>query len=219
MPTWKERLRNLSNERRAYIIVMFVTVGALYAILRWSTAPTALEFKDVTGDSLQDLFLSLLLITAFKERAQEIYAIAWRAEGRAKRESDVKRASSPAAAATAEYNLSVYRAVTGRYVSLVSLCSGIFISLAGVRVLAPLVNAPTGDVQQSWLFVVDVLLTAGLLAGGSKLIHEVMAVVSKGLGKARGAVGDQAPAAPAPAPAAPAPATPAPAPAPPQGSE
>ena len=185
MLTWKERLHHLSKERWAYIIVMFVIVGALFAILQWSTAPTALKFKGITGDLLQDLFLSLLLITAFKERAQEIYVIAWRAEGRAKREAAIERAQNKETKAEKEQELSVYRAETGRYVSLVSLCSGIFISLAGVRVLAPLVNTPTCGMQQSWLFVVDVLLTAGLLAGGSKMIHEVMAVVSKYLNGTR----------------------------------
>ncbi len=181
MTTWRTRLLNLSIERWAYILVMFVVAGMLIAIVRWFTTPTALNIKDITSSSLQDMFLLLLLITAFKERAQEIYVIAWRAEGRAKRESNVKHASSDAAKTKAEDKLSDYRAETGRYVSLVSLCSGIFVSLAGVRVLAPLVEVPTGDVQQSWLFIVDVLLTAGLLAGGSKLIHEVMAVVSEAL--------------------------------------
>ncbi len=168
-----------------YIVVMLVAAGALIAILYKFTAPTALQFNDITSDSLQDLFLSLLLITAFKERAQEVYVVAWRAEGRAKRESQVQRASNDTDKAKAEDALSDYRAMTGRYVSLVSLCSGIFISLAGVRVLAPLVEAPTGTAQQNWLFVVDVLLTAGLLAGGSKLIHEVMVVVSAALNTTR----------------------------------
>ena len=58
MPAWKESLRNFLKERRAYIIVMLVTAGALFAIMRWSTALPALEFNDVTGDSLQDLFFS-----------------------------------------------------------------------------------------------------------------------------------------------------------------
>ena len=180
-----ERWAKLSTERWAYILVMFVTAVALTMILRWATAPQALAFKDITSDSLQDLFFSLLLITAFKERAQEIYVIAWRAEGRAKREAKVKRATDDATRAEAEDELSDYRARTGRYVSLVSLSSGLFISLAGVRVLAPLVEVPINAVQQSLLFIADVLLTAGLLAGGSKLIHEVMAVISEGLSTTR----------------------------------
>ena len=167
---------------------MVSVVVVLFAILRWSTSPTPLQFEDVTGDSLQDLFLSLLLITAFKERAQGIYVIAWRAEGRSRCESAVKQASTKNAKQKAELELSVYRALTGRYVSVVSMCSGVFISLAGIRVLASLVKDPTGDMQQSWLFVVDVLLTAGLLAGGSKMIHEVMAVVSTSLNRTRGAL-------------------------------
>ncbi len=184
--TWKDRLADLSKERWAYIIMMFGFALTMFGILKWSTAPAALAFKDITGDSLQDLFFSLLLITAFKERAQEVYVIAWRMEGRAKRELAAEEASTPDEKVEAEASLAAYRAQTGRYVSVVSMCSGILISLAGVRVLAPLVDAPNASVQQGWLFVVDVLLTGGLLAGGSKLIHEVMAVVSQALNKTRG---------------------------------
>ena len=82
----------------------------------------------------------------------------------------------------------MYRSETGRYVALGSWGAAIIISLAGVRVLAPLVSAPTVSLQQNWLFVVDVLLTAGLLAGGSKLTHEVMAVVSKALTMTKGKI-------------------------------
>ena len=185
MTSWKTRVKRLSTERWAYILVMLVTAAALTAIVRWTTAPQALAFKDVTSDSLQNLFFSLLLITAFKERAQEIYVIAWRAEGRARREAQVKRATDDAERAKAEDELTDYRARTGRYVSLVSLSSGLFISIAGVRVLEPLVEVPGSSVQQGFLFIADVLLTAGLLAGGSKLIHELMAVVSAGLGATR----------------------------------
>ena len=188
MPTWKESLRNFPKERRAYIIVMLLSIGALFAVWRWSAALPALEFNDVTGASLQALFFSLLLITVFMERAQEIYVSAWRAEGRAKRESDANQASSAAAKTKAAREQSEDRTETGRYVALGSLCAGIVISLAGVRVLAPLVSAPSVSLQQNWLFVVDVLLTAGLLAGGSKLIHEVMAVVSKALTMTKGKI-------------------------------
>ena len=191
MPIWNEFLRNLPKPRRAYIVVMLVSVGALFAILRWSTALPALAFNDFTGDYLQDLFFSLLLITVFMERALEIYVIAWRAEGRSERESDVNQASGTAAKTKAERELFVYRAETGRYVALASVCAGIVISLAGVRVLSPLVSAPTGGMQQTWLFVIDVLLTAGLLAGGSKLNHEVIAVVSTVLEMTKGRIARQ----------------------------
>ena len=143
---------------------------------------------NVTAGSLQNLLFSLLLITTFKERAQEIYVIAWRQEGRYKKEQAVKDAGEDEQKkAVAQGELQTYRATTGRYVSIVSLSSGFFISLAGVRVLSPLVKtAGMSSGQQEWLFVVDVLLTAGLLAGGSKMIHEVMAVVSEALGRTRG---------------------------------
>ena len=188
MPTWKESLRNLLKQRRAHIILLLGAAAFLFTITQWPHAFAALEFNDVTGDSLQNLFFSLLLITIFMERAQEIYVFSWRAEGRSKRESDLRRASSGAAKTKAERELDVYKSETRRYVALGSSGAAIIISLAGVRVLAPLVSTPAVGMQQSWLFAVDVVLTAGLLAGGSMLIHEVMAIVGKALEMTKGKI-------------------------------
>ncbi len=178
----------LTKERWGYVAVLVGMAVALAVILRFSSVVPGLTFRNVTAESLQNLLFSLLLIATFKERAQEIYVIAWRQEGRYKKEQAVKDAAEDEQKkAAAESELQTYRATTGRYVSLVSLSSGFFISLAGVRVLSPLVQtAGMSSGQQEWLFVVDVLLTAGLLAGGSKMIHEVMAVVSEALGRTRG---------------------------------
>ena len=176
----------LSGERWAYFGVLGGIAAVLFILLKYYGAIPALQCQDVTADKLQNLLFTLLLITTFKERAQEIYVIAWRQEGRSRLLQIVDSAPDKEGKHKAELELSRYRAKTGRYVSLVSLCSGVFISLAGVRVLSPLVTAPSiGSGQAGWLFVVDVLLTGGLLAGGSKMIHEVMAVVSEALGKTR----------------------------------
>ncbi len=176
----------LATERLAYVIAMVVMAIILLAIVLYGIVPSQLRFEDVTFESVQDLFVSLFLITTFKERAQQVYVIAWRAEGRAKRESDIEAAESDEDKRSAEQELARYRAQTGRYVAVVSLVSGFFISLAGIRVLAPLVVvAELSNGQQNLLFVVDVLLTTGMLAGGSQLIHEIIASTGKYLRPSR----------------------------------
>ena len=170
----------LEKERLAYAISMVAMSFILLIIVWYDAVPKKLTFADITFNSVQDLFVSLLLITTFKERAQQVYVIAWRAAGRAKRESAIDVAKTDEEKVTAKQELASYRAQTGRYVAVVSLVSGFFISLAGIRVLAPLISVDgLSDPQRRLLFVVDVLLTTGMLAGGSKLVHEIISSTGK----------------------------------------
>ena len=170
-----------------YIFTWIGTAIVLAIILIWGYPPLNLQFQKFEQDTVQNLLLPLLAISLFKERAQEVFVTAWRQEGRYKRQLAVKRAHTEAARDTAELELSRYRAETGRYVSVASITAGVFISLAGVRVLRPLLveNATFAGGQEAWLFIVDVLLTAGLLAGGSEGIHSVMALLTDYLEKTR----------------------------------
>ena len=112
----------LTKELKVYVGVLGGMAATLAVILWFSSVVPGLEFKNVTAESLQNLLFSLLLITTFKERAQEIYVIAWRQEGRYKKEQAVKDAGEDEQKkAVAQGELQTYRATTGRYVSLVSL--------------------------------------------------------------------------------------------------
>jgi hypothetical protein len=75
-----------------------------------------------------------------------------------------------------------------RVVSLgLSLVCAIIVSAAGFRVLATVVsNPPTGGTFQGAVFtVIDVLLTGGLIAGGSKGIHALTQAVGEVLDATR----------------------------------
>ena len=125
-----------------------------------------LDPDSITPKMLGKLFLSLVVVAATKERAQEVYVTAWRGPGRTDLEAALKQAA-PADKEAAEQALASSRATTGRQIALVSLALGICVSLVGVRTLAPLF--PRSNTS---MFLIDVVLTGGLLAGGSKAVPQ-----------------------------------------------
>ena len=76
--------------------------------------------------------------------------------------------------------LGEYRAGTQRRALLVGLTLGILVSLSGVRLLGPILEFGGVDewsFQQAVFQFTDIIVTAGLIAGGSATIHELMALV------------------------------------------
>lgn len=72
-----------------------------------------------------------------------------------------------------------YRAETARVTFVVGAFIGLIIGLAGVRVIAPLVDfklADWGTFQRFVFHSLDVVLTAGLLAGGANGVHQIIGV-------------------------------------------
>ena len=76
----------------------------------------------------------------------------------------------------AEENLENYRSSTRNIISLLSLLAGIVISLAGVRILQTFADIDLVGKQLSLFNAIDVLLTGGLLAGGSAGVHRLTKV-------------------------------------------
>ena len=92
-----------------------------------------------------------------------------------------KRAAIEDALANADVEekaLIPFRARTQKVSTWIGLAIGVFVSAAGYRFLAQLVDASVlGKTPQGSMFVAaDVLLTGAVLAGGSKLVHEIFAV-------------------------------------------
>jgi len=76
-----------------------------------------------------------------------------------------------------ELALTEYRATTRRIVSITALLLGFCVSAAGVRVLQPFVAKMASDGLQVQVFhAVDIILTAGLVAGGSEGINRLTSV-------------------------------------------
>ena len=146
------------------------------------------------GDSLQPIrtkdgeapFLTALtqlgilyIVALFVERSLEVLIKAWRQGGKSRLEEAVRLAEEGAKAET-ERALEEYRAGTQRRALLLGLTLGILVSLSGVRLLGPIFEfdaASTWSFQQAVFQFTDIIVTAGLIAGGSSSIHQVMALV------------------------------------------
>ena len=103
----------------------------------------------------------------------------WR-QGRKSRLEEEARSAEEAAKPEAEKALEEYRAGTQRRALLVGLTLGILVSLSGVRLLGPIFEIGVADAssfQQAVFQFTDIVVTAGLIAGGSATIHELMALI------------------------------------------
>ena len=76
----------------------------------------------------------------------------------------------------ADDDLDKYRDETKAIVSRLSLLAGIVVSLAGIRILQSFTDVALVGKQLSLFNAIDVLLTGGLLAGGSAGVHRLTKV-------------------------------------------
>ncbi len=104
--------------------------------------------------------VEIAAIHARRENVAKIFPVAQRNERNAK--ADVEK----------------YRSETGRITFFAGAFIGLIIGLAGIRVVAPLVDFELAQWTAFQLFLfhsLDVILTAGLLAGGASGIHQIVA--------------------------------------------
>ena len=121
----------------------------------------------------------LYIVALFVERALEVLIKVWRQEGRIRIEQQ-RGTAADGDSTTDTGRLEEYKAGTQRRALLVGLTLGILVSVSGVRLLAPIFqfDGTTGwTLQQAVFHFTDILLTAGLIAGGSSSIHELMALI------------------------------------------
>ena len=129
----------------------------------------------------------LYVVALFVERSLEVLIKAWRQGGKSGLEEEVRSATDDNKAKAAKV-LEEYRAGTQRRALLVGLTLGILVSLSGVRLLGPIFEFDTADewsFQKALFQFTDIVVTAGLIAGGSKTIHELMALIDEFLKSSR----------------------------------
>jgi hypothetical protein len=178
---------------------------AASAVAAWqASAFTGLAFKPFRAEEIVGNLTALFLISLFLERALEVFVSSWRDADRRKLEheilhavADVKAAPDSRAAAEAErlvrdkrHALHLYKAETARASFACGLIAGVVIALAGARALSPLLAAlpAPGSPQLLVVTIVDVVITAGLIGGGSDGIHKLISVVTDYLDATRGKV-------------------------------
>lgn len=122
----------------------------------------------------------LYIVALFVERSLEVLIKAWRQAGRTGLEQEKDSETDDGKRKEIAKNLEEYRAGTQRRALLLGLTLGILVSLSGVRLLGPIFQFDTGDgwsFQEGVFQFTDIIVTAGLIAGGSSTIHELMALV------------------------------------------
>jgi hypothetical protein len=179
---------------RTYYALMLVilALASVYAARSFDIY----TFNEVTRDSIINLLMPLFVLAVFLERAQEVFISAWRDLGASALEQDVTNWRQAAKDAkdtrgtqddkdaseglkNAREKLSEWKAKTKRYSFLVGLAGGVLISIAGIRVMNPLVSwdAEIVGAQGALFDVLDIFITGGLLGGGADGIHKLMSLI------------------------------------------
>lgn len=154
------------------------------------------ELKPVSTQTGDAPFLTALtqlgilyVVALFVERSLEVLIKAWRQGGKSSLEHSESSAEAGSDAETqAKKDLAEYKVGTQRRALLLGLTLGILIALSGVRLLGPIFSFDAtshGWFQQAVFHFTDIIITAGLIGGGSATIHELMALIDNFLKSSR----------------------------------
>ena len=154
------------------------------AVIIWVEGDSLGAIKTTQGEAPFLIALTqlgiLYIVALFVERALEVLIKAWRQGGRILLEEEIRSETDDQAKAGKEKKLEQYKAGTQRRALLAGFTLGILVSLAGVRLLGPIFDVSGVGVSgfQAAVFqFADIVITAGLIAGGSATIHELMALI------------------------------------------
>jgi len=167
----------------AAIAILVMLIFAIYAL--WECVYFKISVTDLTT-----LLAPVAFAAAVIERAVEILISPWRDTGANKLQSALAaiRASSSnsvsndnhAAEKAASDALDEYRGVTQRYAFAISIFLSLCVSIAGVRAFQPFLDSTkfaeltnTHPHQHEFFIVIDIVLSAAVLAGGADGVHSI----------------------------------------------
>ena len=169
----------LGNVSLRFVIAVSFIVMVLFAwVARWRGLILV-----VSPSNILNLLSPLVFAAAFIERAVEIVISPWRDPGAATLASQVEMLKAqnppdPEKIAHAQQNCRDYTAKTQQYAFAASICFSLASAYVGVRALWPFVDHASFErlgANQQWSFLVlDVALSAALLAGGADGIHSAV---------------------------------------------
>ena len=175
------------NIGRIWLALLVLALAAVVFSLGDSLKPIGTKAGEAPFLTALTQLGILYIVALFVERSLEVLIKAWRQGGKSRLEEAVHSAQEDAKA-EAKKVLEEYRAGTQRRALLVGLTLGILVSLSGVRLLGPIFEFGDADgwsFQQAIFQFTDIIVTAGLIAGGSTTIHELMALVDNFLKTSR----------------------------------
>ena len=159
-------------------ICLIIFVGIVTALFGWFD--TVQLRKDLDYDHYSSLFAGLFIITVIVERFIEVFNSIWRRKGRLEHIRDVEYAGNDKERIEAQRKLDAYRAKTETLAMYSGFVIGIIIGICGLRILNSIFDLDALQGLQKTAFLAsDIVLTAGLIAGGSKGINAVTSLVGE----------------------------------------
>jgi hypothetical protein len=194
--------KNISHKSEVFFVVLILVVALA---LLYYTKAIGVPFRSFAESDVLAIITSLFVVAVFMERSIEAILTPVRAPDRQKIEqelTDIKKAaetddSKKEAQIEKERELQTYKLNTAQRAYWLSFGFGLIISIVGIRTLAGLVNPEDlkalGDLHQTLFSFVDIILTGGVIAGGSAAIDKIGRAIS-GFFKLRSAT-DEKPSA------------------------
>ena len=180
----RETFRDLWICPIVLLLILTFVIASIVGILHWNQSIGLIQ--KLTMDNYSKLFVNLFIITVIVERFIEVFISIWRRKGKLKRTRAVQYAEDGEPKQAAQKKLDSYRARTQTLAMYGAFAIGILVGLSGVHTLKLIFDITSLSGSQAALFHgMDILLTAGLIAGGSKGINAVTAVVGEALEKSR----------------------------------
>jgi hypothetical protein len=171
----------MTDKSTANTLVWVVFVMAVIWAMVIGNKFEAFHLQALDVNKITTLLGSLFAITLFFERCIEVIISIFRNQTAATLENKLdnyEKAKDSTNAKNTEEKLTQYRLETQSISLRISFIVGIVVSAAGIRILGELVNIPKDiDLSQKNFFnLVDIFITAGVLAGGSDGVHQLMTV-------------------------------------------
>lgn len=202
----------MSKERMRIPLFVVVLLIALILFAPLYLSLELIEFKADNTDHLWPLVASLGIIAIIIERSLEIFLTAFRAQRSEEMDLEIsrikdkistaspggKRASDLAESlADSQQKKLKFSSETRVYSLWSGLFVGILASAVGIRSLQTLIDpdafSAADSYQRSLFTFIDVLLTGGILAGGSDGIHKLVEVLRAFLDKSRSSLRGETP--------------------------
>ena len=182
--------RKFSVKTVAGWVFLALLLAGMFALLYYSKAE-AIPFKSFTESNVFAIITSMFVVAVFMERSVEAILIPVRATHRQKIEQELSDIENQVEGTQLKsdmlisktYELQAYKLETARRAFWISYAFGLIISLVGVRTLAGLVDQHAlenlGEVQRTLFPFVDIVLTGGVIAGGSAAIDKIGREISR----------------------------------------
>jgi hypothetical protein len=172
--------------------LLAVLIFALAFALLYFGKPTYLPFKSFVESDVLAIVTSLFVVAVFMERSTEAILIPIRTPDRKKIEQELALVQDQAKADDVDrqeailkkkQELGAYKMVTAKRALWISFGFGLLISLVGVRTLGGLVEPSAlqslDDIHLTLFSFVDIVLTGGVIAGGSAAIDKIGRKISE----------------------------------------